>query len=86
MRVMIALRVEVPEERLGELPALIAAEGEHAAEHTRLGILENVYLSTDRTMVWAVMKGDTLDEIQRLTASYPMYSLFRDVTYTALVE
>lgn len=84
MRVMVALRVEVPPERRSELPALLAAEGELVAEHMRLGVMEASYVSADRTTIWAVLTGDSLEEVQRLTASYPMYAYFKDLTFTPL--
>jgi len=84
MRYMVALGVEVPAERRSELPALLEAEGAHAEEHMRQGIMEAIYVAADRSAVWAVMRADTLGELKRLVAGYPMDAFFTNLTYTPL--
>ena len=88
MRYMVSVHVVIPPERAAEARALVPAEGERIAEHTKQGILEVAYTDAARppTRVWAVMRADSLEEVQRLIDTYPMRPFFSDLSYTQLWE
>ncbi|MGH2502463.1 MAG: muconolactone Delta-isomerase family protein, partial [Ktedonobacterales bacterium] len=83
---MVTVRLEIPPERRGELPALRQAEDAHTAEQAQAGALEAIYTSTDAPpVIWAVLRADSLEDAQRQVAAYPMYAFMR-LTYTPLHE
>jgi len=84
---MVTVRIVIPPERAQEARSLLPAEGERIAEHKRQGIMEAIYTDAARppTQVWAVMRADSLEEVQRLVESYPLHEFF-DPTYTQLSE
>ena len=84
MRVMVTVRIEVPPERRGELPALLERENRYVAEQLALGALEAIYYADETPpTIWAVLRAESLDDAQRQVERYPMYPFMR-LTYTAL--
>ncbi|HET9111368.1 MAG TPA: muconolactone Delta-isomerase family protein [Ktedonobacterales bacterium] len=87
MRFMVSIRVEVPPDRAEEVRALLPAERQRAAEHMDQGILEALYLdaAVPAPQIWAVMRAESLEAVQALLASYPLYAYFTP-TYTQILE
>jgi hypothetical protein len=85
MRVMVDVHMEVALERVAEAQALLPAERERVAADLQSGAMEAVYYesATPPMRIWAIMRGDSLEAVQRMVETYPMRAFFR-TTYTPL--
>jgi muconolactone delta-isomerase len=71
MRCMITLHFDTS--RLKEMSTLMPKEQEHVKALMDKGILEAIYISEDRSMVWLVMKGESLEQLQQELSAFPLY-------------
>jgi muconolactone delta-isomerase len=71
VRCMITIHFET--QHLQEIRALVPKEQEHVKELMGKGTLEAIYLSSDRTTVWLVMKGESQEQIQQELTAFPLY-------------
>ncbi len=71
MRIMITIHFDTQNSEA--MSALIPKEQEHIRELTNKGIVEAIYISADRTMVWLVMKGESREQIERELSTFPLY-------------
>lgn len=86
MRFMVTVRIEVPSERRAEVPALMQAENTYVDEQLQQGALEAIYFSMETPpTIWAVVRADSPEELQRQLERYPMYPFMR-LTTTQLRE
>lgn len=85
MRVMVDVRVEIAPERAAEARALLPAENARVAADLQSGAMEAVYYESaiPPTHIWAIMRGDSLEAVQRMVETYPLRAFFR-ATYTPL--
>jgi muconolactone delta-isomerase len=60
-------------QRREEMSALIPKEQEHVRELMGKGIIEAIYISADRSVVWLVMKGESQEQIQQELSTFPLY-------------
>ncbi len=71
MRWMITIRFR-PEQR-AEIDALVPQEQAHVRALMERGTIETLYLSTDRSQVWLVMRGDSQAQVEQELRSFPLY-------------
>lgn len=71
MRCMITIRFR-PEQR-AEIDALIPQEQAHVKALMEQGAIEALYLSTDRSPVWLVMRGESQAQVEQDLRSLPLY-------------
>ena len=71
MRMMITIHVDT--QHVDTILSLIPAEQEHIKELKARGIVEAIYISADRTMVWLIMKGESREQIEQELHSFPLY-------------
>ncbi|HEX5569961.1 MAG TPA: hypothetical protein VFX31_01150 [Ktedonobacterales bacterium] len=85
MRVMVDVHVEVAPERRAEAQALLPAETARIAADLQSGDMEAIYYESAMppTHTWAIMRGDSLEAVQRMVETYPLAAFFH-VTYTPL--
>jgi muconolactone delta-isomerase len=83
MRAMITIRLDTL--RREEISALIPQEQEHVKTLTREGTLENTYMSSDRSTLWLVMKGESVEQIQQELSAFPLYP-FMKPDFVPLIE
>lgn len=87
MRFMVDVHIEVAPERGPEARALMPAENARVAADLQSGAMETIYFeeATPPTRVWAIMRADSLEAVQRMVETYPLAAFFR-TTYTPLRE
>jgi muconolactone delta-isomerase len=68
-----------------EVLALIPAESEHGRMLDAQGHREQLYLAADQSKGWQIFRGETLEDVQALMATFPLYP-FMNVTITPLAE
>ena len=61
----------------------IPQEQEHVRALMQQGTIEALYIASDFSGVWLVMRGESRDQIQETLASFPLYP-FMQVTITPL--
>jgi muconolactone delta-isomerase len=71
MRMMITIRFEA--QQMEAIQALVPKEQEHIRELRGKGVVEALYISSDSSVVWVVMKGDSQEEIERELSGFPLY-------------
>jgi muconolactone delta-isomerase len=71
MRMMITIQFD-PQD-FEAMSALIPKEQEHVRALMSQGVIEAIYISADRTVVWLVMKGESKEELERELSSFPLY-------------
>jgi muconolactone delta-isomerase len=71
MRMMITIHFEM--QQMKDALALVPKEQEHIKELREKGIVEALYISADRSVVWLVMKGESQAEIERELSGFPLY-------------
>jgi Muconolactone delta-isomerase len=87
MRFMVDVHIDVAPERGPEARALLPAENARVAADLQSGALEAIYYeeATPPTHIWAIMRADSLEAVQRTVETYPLAAFFR-TTYTPLRE
>lgn len=71
MRVMITIHLDT--RRSEEIRALIPQEQKHVQALIGKGTIEGTYMSSDRSLLWLVMKGDSIEQIQQELSVFPLY-------------
>lgn len=79
--VMTSLRSQ-DEEKI--LP-LVAEERAHVQMLREQGVIETLYMSTDRWHFWLVIQGESQSQVQKDLESFPLYP-YMDLTITPLLE
>lgn len=72
MRMMITIHFDP--QHFTAMGSLIPKEQEHVRELMGKGIIEAIYISADRTLVWLVMKGESKEQIEQELSAFPLYS------------
>jgi muconolactone delta-isomerase len=71
MRMMITIHFDP--QHFAAMSALLPQEQEHVRTLTSQEIVEALYVSTDRTEVWLVMKGESQEQIEQELRTFPLY-------------
>ena len=71
MRMMIIIQFDP--QHFEAMSALIPKEQEHIRALMTRGIVEAIYISADRTVVWLIMKGESKEQIEQELSTYPLY-------------
>ena len=71
MKCMITLHFDMQHSQ--EISALVPQEQEHVRALMSKGTLEAIYISADRTVIWVVLKGESLEQIQQELTTFPLY-------------
>jgi hypothetical protein len=82
---MVDVHIEVAPERGAEAQALLPAENARIAADLQSGAMEAIYFEgvMPPTRVWAIMRGESLEAVQRMVETYPLHAFFRTI-YTLL--
>ncbi len=64
---------QLNEQQRAEMMALVPQEQAHIKELREQGSVEELYISADRAHVWLVMRGETLEQIQQMLTTFPLY-------------
>ena len=65
--------------------ALIPAEVEHGKILDAQGLREQLYVAADMSGAWQVYRGESLDAVRALVATFPLYP-YLNTTITPLAE
>jgi muconolactone delta-isomerase len=68
-----------------EILALIPAEVEHGLALDAAGIREHLYVAADQSRAWQIYRGETLDAVRAIVATFPLYP-FLNITITPLAD
>ena len=71
MRIMIVIQFDP--QHFEAMSALIPKEQEHIRELMSQGIVEAIYVSADRTVVWLIMKGESKKQLEQKLSAFPLY-------------
>ena len=71
MRMMLVIQFDP--QNLEAMSALIPKEQEHIRELMSKGIVEAIYVSADRTVVWLIMKGESKEQLEQKLSAFPLY-------------
>ena len=71
MRMMIVIQFDP--QHFEEMSALIPQEQEHLRELMSSGIVEAIYVSADRAVVWLIMKGESKEQFEQNLSAFPLY-------------
>ena len=71
MRMMITIQFDPHD--FAAMSGLLPKEQEHVRTLMGEGKIEAIYISTDRTVVWLVMKGESKEEIEQELSAFPLY-------------
>ena len=71
MRMMLVIQFDP--QHLEAMSALIPKEQEHIRELMSKGIVEAIYVSADRTVVWLIMKGESKEQLEQKLSAFPLY-------------
>jgi muconolactone delta-isomerase len=55
------------------IAARMAAEQAHVRELMEQGVIETINIATDRSRVWLVMQGESLDQVRQALTAFPLY-------------
>ena len=75
MRMMIVIQFDP--QHFEAISALIPQEQEHIRELMSRGIVEAIYVSADRTVVWLPMKGESREQLEQELSSFPLYPFMK---------
>lgn len=64
---------QLDEQARQAMSALLPQEQEHVRELMQQGIIEAIYISTDRTLVWLVMQGESQAQLEQELSHFPLY-------------
>jgi muconolactone delta-isomerase len=71
MRMMITIHFDP--QNFEAMRTLIPKEQEHIRALMGQGIVEAIYISADRTIVWLVMKGESREQLEKDLSTFPLY-------------
>ena len=71
MRMMIT--IDFDPQHFAAMSALIPKEQEHIRALMSKGIVEAIYVSADRTLVWLLMKGESREQLEQELSTLPLY-------------
>ena len=71
MRMMITIHFD-PQD-FEATSALLPKEQEHIRALMSKGIVEALYVSADRTVVWLLMKGESREQLEQELSAFPLY-------------
>ena len=71
MRMMIVIQFDP--QHFEAMSVLIPKEQEHIRELMSKGIVEAIYVSADRTVVWLIMKGESKEQLEQKLSAFPLY-------------
>ncbi len=71
MRMMITIHFDAQQSEATR--ALLPKEQEHIKELRAKGVVEGLYISADRLVVWLIMQGESQEEIEGELRGFPMY-------------
>ncbi len=71
MRMMITIQFD--SQHFEAMSALIPKEQEHIKALMSRGIVEAIYISSDRTTVWLPMKGESREQLEQELSTFPLY-------------
>jgi muconolactone delta-isomerase len=71
MRMMITIQFDP--QHFEAMSALIPQEQEHIRALMSKGIVEAIYISSDRTTVWLPMKGESRELLEQELSTFPLY-------------
>jgi muconolactone delta-isomerase len=71
MRMMIVIQFDP--QHFEAMSALIPKEQEHVRGLMSQGVIEAIYVSTDRTLVWLIMKGESKEQLEQELSTFPLY-------------
>ena len=71
MRMMIVIQFDP--QHFEAMSVLISKEQEHIRELMSKGIVEAIYVSADRTVVWLIMKGESKEQLEQELSAFPLY-------------
>jgi len=68
-----------------EIIALIPAEVEHGKMLDAAGIREQLYVAADQSRAWQIYRGETLEKVRAIVATFPLYP-YLNVNITPLAD
>ena len=71
MRMMIVIQFDP--QHFEAMSALIPKEQEHVRGLMNQGVIEAIYVSADRTLVWLIMKGESKEQLEQELSTFPLY-------------
>ena len=71
MRMMLVIQFDP--QHFEAMSALIPKEQEHIRALMSKGIVEAIYISSDRTTVWLPMKGESREHLEQELSTFPLY-------------
>ena len=71
MRMMVTIHFDP--QNFQAMSALIPKEQEHIKELMSKGIVETIYISADRTMVWLLMVGESREQLEGELSTLPLF-------------
>ena len=71
MRMMITIHFDP--QHFEAMSALIPQEKEHVRALMNKEIVEAIYVSADRTVVWLLMKGESREQLEQELSTFPLY-------------
>ena len=71
MKMMVTIQFD-PQD-FSAMSSLIPGEQEHVRMLMGEGKIEAIYISTDRTVVWLIMKGESKEQVEQELSAFPLY-------------
>ncbi len=83
MEFIISIKFNVQDR--AKIAPLIAAEQDHVQELREQGILQAIYVSSDRSSVWIVMQSEAQEQVEESLKAFPLYP-YMQAEITPLVK
>jgi muconolactone delta-isomerase len=83
MRSMITIQLDMQHRE--EIAALVPQERAYVSELLSKGTIEALYMSSNRTGFWLVMRGESQEQIQQALSAFPLYPYMKP-NFTPLSE
>jgi|SRR5712692_5283365 len=77
MRMMITIHFDP--QQFEAMSALLPKEQEHIRALMSKGIVEAIYVSADRTVVWLLMKGESREQLEQELSTFPLYPYMKPI-------
>ena len=71
MRMMITIHFDP--QHFEAMSTLLPKEQEHVKALMGKGIVEAIYVSADRTVVWLLMNGESREQLEQELSTFPLY-------------